>query len=59
MISQISGMLRGVQIERDKMRQAFENESNLLASHNATSIIAALRTSLNQVNLKFLCFLEI
>ena len=48
-MSQINSMLRGIQIERDKMRQAFENESTLLASHNATSIINALRNSLNQV----------
>ncbi|XP_047472936.1 oxysterol-binding protein-related protein 3-like [Penaeus chinensis] len=34
--------------EREKLRQALESESNLLASHNTTAIIAALRNSLNQ-----------
>ena len=48
-MSQIGQVLRGLQTEREKLRQALESESNLLASHNTTAIIAALRNSLNQV----------
>ncbi|KAK8402847.1 hypothetical protein O3P69_000858 [Scylla paramamosain] len=47
-VSQIGQVLRGLQTEREKLRQALESESNLLASHNTTAIIAALRNSLNQ-----------
>ncbi|KAG7165666.1 Oxysterol-binding protein-related protein 6-like 2, partial [Homarus americanus] len=47
-VSQIGQVLRGIQTEREKLRQALESESNLLASHNTTAIIAALRNSLNQ-----------
>lgn len=49
-VSQIGQVLRGLQTEREKLRQALESESNLLASHNTTAIIAALRNNLNQVN---------
>ncbi|XP_042882837.1 oxysterol-binding protein-related protein 6-like [Penaeus japonicus] len=48
-VSQLGQLLRGIQTEREKLRQALESESNLLASHNTTAIIAALRNSLNQV----------
>ena len=48
-MSQIGQVLRGLQTEREKLRQALESESNLLASHNTTAIIAALRNNLNQV----------
>ncbi|XP_050730944.1 oxysterol-binding protein-related protein 3-like isoform X4 [Eriocheir sinensis] len=47
-VSQIGQVLRGLQTEREKLRQALESESNLLASHNTTAIIAALRNNLNQ-----------
>ncbi|XP_037776656.1 oxysterol-binding protein-related protein 6-like [Penaeus monodon] len=47
-VSQLGQLLRGIQTEREKLRQALESESNLLASHNTTAIIAALRNSLNQ-----------
>ncbi|KAK3866954.1 hypothetical protein Pcinc_027540 [Petrolisthes cinctipes] len=47
-VSQIGQVLRGIQSEREKLRQALESESNLLASHSTTTIIAALRNSLNQ-----------
>ncbi|XP_066988597.1 oxysterol-binding protein-related protein 6-like isoform X6 [Macrobrachium rosenbergii] len=47
-VSQICQVLRGIQSEREKLRQALESESNVLSSHNTTSIIAALRNSLNQ-----------
>lgn len=52
-VSQIGQVLRGLQTEREKLRQALESESNLLASHNTTAIIAALRNNLNQVSLFF------
>ncbi|XP_068238712.1 oxysterol-binding protein-related protein 3-like isoform X2 [Palaemon carinicauda] len=47
-VSQICQVLRGIQSEREKLRQALESESNFLSSHNTTAIIAALRNSLNQ-----------
>ncbi|KAG0715942.1 Oxysterol-binding protein-related protein 6 [Chionoecetes opilio] len=47
-VSQVGQVLRGLSGEREKLRQALESESNLLASHNTTAIIAALRNSLNQ-----------
>ncbi|KAK7078739.1 hypothetical protein SK128_020462, partial [Halocaridina rubra] len=47
-VSQIFQVLRGVQNEREKLRQALESESNFLSSHNTTAIIASLRNSLNQ-----------
>ncbi|XP_069174004.1 oxysterol-binding protein-related protein 3 isoform X3 [Procambarus clarkii] len=47
-VSQVGQVLRGIQTEREKLRQALESETNLLASHNTTTIIAALRNSLNQ-----------
>ncbi|XP_071546039.1 oxysterol-binding protein-related protein 3-like isoform X2 [Panulirus ornatus] len=47
-VSQVGQVIRGIQTEREKLRQALESESNLLASHNTTAIIAALRNSLNQ-----------
>lgn len=50
-VSQVGQVLRGLQTEREKLRQALESESNLLASHNTTAIIAALRNSLNQVGI--------
>lgn len=52
-VSQIGQVLRGLQTEREKLRQALESESNLLASHNTTAIIAALRNNLNQVVIIF------
>lgn len=49
-VTQVGQVLHGIQSEREKVRQALESESNLLASHNTTTIIAALRNSLNQVS---------
>ncbi|XP_076060040.1 oxysterol-binding protein-related protein 3-like isoform X3 [Oratosquilla oratoria] len=47
-VSQLNMIMRTVIAERDRLRQTIESESNLLTSHNTTSIIASLRNSLNQ-----------